>query len=255
MTRALWRIGGSVLTISLLAFGTLQVVSQVAYDRHRAAYAVAPVVRVVDVRIDHGSIDVVGDPGTTTVQVHRDVERGLVHTSVSERVDGDTLVIRASCPFLSAHCNAHYRLDVPPAVRVVAHAEGDVRVSGVQGDVDARAGQGGVTLAGVGGRVDAHASQGSVRATGLRSTAVDASASQGSVTLVFANDPSRVVARSSQGSVHVVVPRDHVPYRVDARASQGSTDVGVPTDPASTRRVTARSSQGGVTVTAATGSP
>lgn len=252
MTRLLWRVGGSALTVAMLGFGTMQVVSQVAYDRTSGTREVTSAVRVVDVRIDNGSVDVDGDPGRTTVRVHRDVERGLVHTSVSEHVDGDTVVIRASCPFLSAHCEAHYRLDVPAGVRVVAHADGPVRIGGVDGDVDARASEGGVTLTGLTGTVRAHASEGSVRATGLRAAVVDASASEGSVTLRFARDPSRVVARAREGSVHVVLPRDRLAYRVDAHASEGSTTIAVPTDPASPRHVTARSREGSVTVTADT---
>lgn len=252
MTRMAWRLGGSALTVAMLAFGTLQVVSQVAYDRTTGTRAVTSAVRVVDVRIDSGSIDVFGDPGRTTVSVHRDVERGLVHTSVSEHVDGDALVLRGSCPFLSAHCNARYRLDVPAGVRVVARAAGPVHVSDVHGDVDARASEGGVTLTDLTGAIRAHASEGTVRATGLRATVVDASASEGSVILEFAADPSRVAARSSEGSVRVVVPRDRVSYRVDAHAAEGSTDVRVPTDPVSGRHITARSSRGNVSVTADT---
>jgi hypothetical protein len=252
MTRTLWRLGGSALTVAMLGFGTLQVVSQVAYDRTSGARDVTSAVRVVDVRIDSGSIDVLGDPGRTTVHVRRDVERGLVHTSIDERIEGDTLVIRASCPFLSAHCAARYHLDVPRDVRVLAHADGNVRVAGVRGGVDAHVGQGRVTLVDVTGTLRAHTAEGSVHASDLRSTVVDVSAGEGSVNLGFAADPTRVVAHSSQGGVHVVVPSDRVTYRVDAHASEGSTDVRVPTDPSSDRHITVRSGQGGVTVTTGT---
>lgn len=252
MTRMLWRIGGSALTVAMLGFGSLQTVSQLAYDRTHAAHTLAAAVHAVDIRIDSGSIDVEAAPDRTTVAMTRDVERGLVHTSVSERVEGDTLVVRASCPFLSAHCEAHFRLDVPPGVSVIARADGHVRVRGVHGDVDARTSQGRISLDDVWGRVRAHASEGSVDASALHSAAVDASASQGGVTLRFAVDPSDVVARTSEGSVHVSVPRDGVAYRVDAHASQGSTTVAVPTDPAGGRRISARSSQGSVTVTSGT---
>jgi hypothetical protein len=252
MIRGLWRIGGSWLTVLLLVWGVANVVAQISFDSRSFTRVVTTPVSVVDVNIHAGTLDVVAVPGSTRVVVHAVVHRGLMDTHTSLRVDGERLVVRASCPpVLSQNCQAHYRVEVPPATRVVAHAKDRVNVTGTTSALEAHAGEGSVTLTGVTGPVVAHASEGSVHATGLRSTDVQASASQGSVDLAFATDPRSVDAHSSEGHVDVVVPHDGTAYRVDATASQGSTHVQVPTDPGSALRIRAHASEGSVTVRSA----
>jgi ribosomal protein S28E/S33 len=249
MTRGLWRVGGSFLTVLLLGWGTANVVAQISFDSRSFTRVVTTPVRVVDVHVGAGSIDVVAVPGSSRVVVHGEVERGLVDTNATFAVRGDRVEIHASCPVvLNQNCKARYRVEVPPAVQVIAHAGGHVRVTGTTGSLAARADQGRVTLTDVSGPLDVHSSQGSVSGSGLRSTDVHASSSQGDVDLTFVRDPDLVDVSASQGDVRVVVPADHVAYAVDASASQGSAHVRVPTDEAASRRVTARASQGDVTV-------
>jgi hypothetical protein len=249
MIRGLWRIGGSSLTALLLVWGVANVVAQISFDSRTFTRVVTTPVSVVDFNIHAGTLDVLAVPGSSRVVVHAVIHRGLIDTHTSFHVDGDHLVVRASCaPVLGQNCQAHYRVEVPPATRVVAHAKDRVDVTGTTSTVEALAGEGTVTLTDVTGTVVAHASQGSVHATGLRSTDVQASASQGSVDLSFAIDPRRVDAHASQGDVDIAVPHDGTAYRVDATASQGSTHVQIPTDPGSPRRIRAHASQGSVNV-------
>jgi len=252
MTRGLWRIGGSWLTALLLVWGLANVVAQISFDSHSFTRVVTTPVSVVDFNIHAGTLDVVAVPGSSHVVVHAVIHRGLIDTDTSFHVDGDRLVVRASCPpVLGQNCQAHYRVEVPPATRVIAHAKDRVNVTGTTSALEALAGEGSVTLTDVTGPIVVHASEGSVHATGLRSTEVQASASQGSVNLSFAIDPRRVDAHSSEGHVDVVVPHDGTAYRVEATASEGSTHVQVPTDPGSPLRVRAHASQGSVTVRSA----
>ncbi|HEY7136918.1 MAG TPA: DUF4097 family beta strand repeat-containing protein [Acidimicrobiia bacterium] len=248
MTRGLWRIGGSGLTALLLVWGSANVVAQISFDSRSFTRVVTTPVSVVDFNIHAGTLDVVAVPGSRVV-VHAVIHRGLIRTHTSFHVDGDRLVVRASCaPVLDQNCQAHYRVEVPPATRVVAHAKDRVNVTGTTNALEALAGEGSVTLTDVTGPVVAHASEGTVHATGLRSTDVQASAGEGSVDLSFATDPHRVDAHASEGHVAVVVPHDGTAYRVDAGASEGSTRVQIPTDPRSTLRIRAHASEGSVTV-------
>jgi putative adhesin len=249
VTRGLWRVGGSVLTVAVLGMGTANVVAQISFDSRSFTRVVTTPVRVVDAHVGTGDITVTAVPGSDRVVVRATVQRGLMDTHESVTVRGDRVEIHTSCPpLLSEHCKGIFRVEVPPDVDVVAHAGGHVTVTGTHGSVDAKASQGSITLTDLTGALRAHSSQGSVHATGLGSADVEASSSQGDVGLAFVRAPERVDVHSSQGDVEVVLPGDGTAYRVDVGASQGSTHVRVPTDPNGTRHISAHSSQGDVTV-------
>ena len=82
----------------------------------------------VEVSTDHGSVRIVGDDGDR-IRVRVAVSDGLVSTDRDVRVDGRTLVLDATCPWLAQWwCRADYTLRVPatvvgprgPSVRVTA---------------------------------------------------------------------------------------------------------------------------------------
>ena len=72
--------------------------------------------------------------------------------------------------------------------------------------------------------------------------------SNGRVLLSFLADPAQVTARSSDGSVEVVVPRDDTAYKVDAATSDGRRTVDVNTSQDVTRTIFAHTSNGSVRV-------
>ena len=227
-----WLIGlGVTLAVLSVAFGALDVAGTLARQTlHRsAAYAN---VRAVDVEVGDEAVAVVSSSGNE-VLLSRSVSYSLGRPHLSEKVEGDTLVVRSSCPVpFGRGCSGTLRLAVPASTRVRVHSSAtSVRVS----DLD--------------GVLDLSSSAGSVVGTGLRSATVTADSSAGSVRLTFASAPSAVTATSSAGSVGVVVPRDDEGYRVDAGSSAGSTHVTVRTDSASSRRIRAHSSAGSVSVT------
>jgi hypothetical protein len=250
--RRLWRFGGSVIAVILLPFGVLNVVSQLAHEEHTEVREFpAEGIRLIEVHNSTGHVRIVGDErgagsdGTITVTTH--VSTGLRKTGHSQRIDGDRLLLDATCPsFLSSFCEVVYTIDTPPGVDVLVRAEIGVAVEGIDGDVDVSADQGSVELSRIGGTLRADSDQGSVRGSGLRSSDVEATTDQGGVALRFDAEPRRVVVDSDQGDVEVVVPTGDAFYRLDTDTDQGRVVRDIRTDPLSDRSITATTDQGNV---------
>src|SRR5690606_10982435 len=125
------------------------------------------------------------------VAVDADVTYGLRDADVDARVEGDSLVVDASCPIVVfGTCDVDFTIAVPPGVAVRARASGGgITVDGVDGPVDVSSSGGGVRLIDTGGAVVARASGGGVRGVDLRSDVVDAESSGGGVRLSFTTAP------------------------------------------------------------------
>jgi len=230
-SRTAWRLGGSLFSVAAIGFGTFNLVDLLAHEEHHVHVEFADAVKVVDIDTDGGSIHIEGTDATTTV-VDADISEGLRSGDHRERVEGDRLVVRATCPaFGSQWCGATYTIRVPRGVAVHATSSDSS-----------------ITVAGIDGDLQLHSSDGGITASDVRSPTVAASSGDGHVALTFAAAPTQVRATSSDGAVTVVVPDTPDPYRVDATSSDGTTDVGVRTDPTSTRVIDAHSSDGRVTV-------
>jgi len=230
-SRTAWLVGGSLLSVATIGWGALTAVDLLAHERSHTHVEFAETVTSVDIDNGGGAIRIEGTDDAAIV-VDADVSVGLRSGHHSEQVQGDRLVLRATCPgFLSTWCGVDYTIRVPRHVAVVARSsDSSVTVTGIDGDLQL------------------HSSDGSVTATDVQSPTVDASSSDGRVQLTFAAAPTQVRATSSDGSVTVVVPHTPDAYRVDASSADGGTDVRVSTDPTSSRVIDARSSDGHVTV-------
>jgi hypothetical protein len=250
--RRLWRFGGMVIAVILLPFGVLNVVSQLAHEEHTEVRGFpAEGIRLIEVHNSTGHVRIVGDESgggaddTITVTTH--VSTGLRKTGHSQRVEGDRLLLDATCPsFLSSFCEVIYTVETPPGVDVLVRSELGVTVEGIDGDVDVTSDQGGVELSRIGGTLRADSDQGTVRGSGLRSPDVEATTDQGGVALRFDAEPERVVADSDQGDVEVVVPDGEAFYRLDTDTDQGRVVRDIRTDPSSDRSITASTDQGDV---------
>lgn len=270
--RTAWRVIGGLLVVVALPYGVYSLVDVSARRVERvhttmsATPSDGPAITTLDVRTD-GKVLVTAADGEE-VEITARIERGLRKPRVSQRVEGTTLVLRASCPTIGSFCNVGYTVRVPIGMRVDASSSGgSVSVEGTSSTVTVSSSGGGVTLRrttgaatlsssgggitidGSSGTVTASSSGGGVRGVALRSRKVSASSSGGGVSLTFAVAPADVRADSSGGGVRVEVPRDDAAYAVDASASGGGSTVGVKADPASANRIRVRSSGGGVTVT------
>jgi hypothetical protein len=202
---------------------------------------------------NNGSIRIApGQPGRVEVDAHLHYSR-LSRAKPTARLEGDRLILRDGCrTFLSFFCDVTYDLRVPATVALQAHSgNGDVRVSGITGDLDLRTSNGAISSDGAPAQLRLRTSNGAITATGLHASAVDARTSNGTVRLSFVEAPRQVTARSSNGDISIAVPRQGGPYRVDAQTSNGKRTIDVPTDPAASSTITARTSNGDLTLSRA----
>jgi hypothetical protein len=238
--------------VVVLAWGLSLAMTQIAHEERTTTTELdAAGLSTLDVRIDSGTLTVVGTD-TDVVKVTARISDGLRATSESQTVNGDRLELRASCPaFLSNFCNVDYTVELPARIIVRARLENDgIRLTGVTGDIDVRSANGGVTVRGSGdGTVTMRSDNGNVTGTDLRAAVVDAHSDNGDVSLSFRKAPRTVEATGDNGSVTVTVPDDATTYAVTTSSSNGSTAAPIRTDPNSSRRITARSSNGDVLVT------
>jgi hypothetical protein len=250
--RAAWKVAASIASVAVLLWGVSLAVTQIAHEEHTTTVEFdAAGLTTLDVRIDSGSLTVVGTDGDL-VKVTARVSDGLRSTSERQTVNGDQLELRGSCPgFLSSFCNVDYTVEVPARMIVRARLDNDgIRLSGMTGDVDLRTSNGGITVRGSGeGTVSMRSDNGSVTGSDLRAAVVDAHSDNGAVSLSFADAPRAVEATGDNGDITVTVPDDASTYAVTTSSSNGSTAAPIRTDPGSSRRITAKSNNGDVLVT------
>jgi hypothetical protein len=246
--RAPWLIGGSVLTVAVLGFGTLQGVGGLAHQTEHTHTVISAPVRSVMVSGD-SRVRILGTD-EAAITIDATISKGLASPAHSEAVDGDRLVVSASCPaFLNTWCGVSYTLRIPKGLPVVVHSNGDgISVTGVDGDLDLSSSGGGITVNGGAGGERLNSSGGSINAKGIAAPVVNATSSGGGVHLSFTTSPNDVTAGSSGGGIRIDLPDTAVAYRVEASSSGGSTHTAIRIDPASARIIKAHSSGGGVTV-------
>jgi hypothetical protein len=246
--RRAWRIVGTLVAVALLGLGTFQAVLALAHEEHTEVHRFAAAgVRVIDVHDATGHVRIVGsadEPGRIRVTAH--VSDGLRATGHSERIEGDRLVLHASCPLFSNYCTVDYTVEAPEDVDVRVRTDSGTTVQGIRGDVDVDSEEGSVDLDRITGSIRAKTDQGHVRATGLRSSRVTADSDQGGVELRFLEAPRHVRATTDQGSVDVVLPDDGTSYQVSATTDQGTVERDIRSDPDSDHTITADSDQGDV---------
>jgi putative adhesin len=246
-TRASLRILAVGLSVLMVGWGALTLASllaRVTEDRS----ATYPGVRTLDIDVGFESVQIVGSADATSVSMQRSYTWSLGKPTIGETRNGDLLSITSSCPFtVGLGCSGHVRVVVPHDIKVRARtSDGSLTVRDLDGRVDLAATDGGIAASGLTGRATIHTSDGSIAATELRSDQVDASTSDGSMRLQFEAAPAAVTARSSDGSIDVVVPHDGTAYDVAATTGDGGREVAVPTDPDSSHRMELRTSDGSI---------
>ena len=243
--------GGSLAAVGLLGMGTVQAVAQLAHEEETIVRRLDGAdVRTVDIDNGAGSVRVVGTPGDE-VTIRARVSHGLRSTGHDERLEGDRLVLDASCPlFASNFCSVSYTVEVPQGVSVRIHAEASIRVADIAGDVVADTSNGRIQADRIGGDVRLDSANGRVVGTDLESATAHAASDNGAVELEFLEPPRTVVADSDNGSVEVVLPDTPDDYILDTSSDNGGL-FRMPRrrrDPDSERTVTASSDNGDVTV-------
>jgi hypothetical protein len=242
-----WLLGGSVLSVAMLGYGSMTLVGLLAHERHSTHKVITTPVRLVDISSGAGWVHIVGS-NEPTVTVDTSVSEGLFASSHHETVEGDRLVVRSSCSALfNTFCKVNYTVHLPLDTTLkVSSSGGGVSVSNVNGALDLSSSGGGIHVTGGSGSMHLSSSGGGIGAVNLTSSTVNADSSGGGIHLGFQQPPANVKVSSSGGGVTVDVPQTSDTYRVDASSSGGSTSNRLRTDPASPRSIRARSSGGGI---------
>jgi DUF4097 and DUF4098 domain-containing protein YvlB len=253
-TYHLWLIGGSLITVAVLAVFTFNVVNLLAHEVVTEVTRVpAADVRLLDVRNADGKVEVVGGQ-VDEITVTAKVSHGLRPTRYRVDVEDGVLVIRSSCPFMTSWCGVDQRITVPADLPIQASSSnGRITLEDLSGPVTASCSNGALELTRLSGDLQVDSDNGRVDGSGLESQVVDATSNNGFVRLEFSEPPRTVTASSSNGYVDVVIPDTPVAFRVVAESANGGTDVGVRTDPSSERTIVANSSNGHVEVRYPTG--
>jgi Putative adhesin len=242
-------IVGSVLAAITIAYGTLTAVSFMAHGKERVPLAFPAGITNIEVDLSSGDAIITGGSGDTIAGT-RFIDRGLASPRFKERVDGQTLRLSASCPWLAgANCKVSYVLTVPSNIEINGSSSGgDIRTVGITSVRKLSSSGGDIDVRGSAGSLDLSSSGGDVRVLASRSADVTADSSGGDVTTEFVDVPTTVKVSSSGGNVTVILPRGETSYAVDASSSGGDTRIDVRTDPASTHRIKATSSGGDVSI-------
>jgi len=202
---------------------------------------------------NNGSIHIApGQPGRVEVDAHLHYSQ-LSPAKPTARLEGDRLILRDGCRnFINFICDVTYDLRVPATLALRADSgNGDLRVSGITGELDLRTSNGAISSDGVPAQLRLQTGNGAITATGLHASVVDARTSNGTVQLSFLQAPRQVTARSSNGDISIAVPPQGGPWRVEAETSNGKRTIDIPTDPAASNTITARTSNGDITLSRA----
>lgn len=241
-----------------------------------ASYGAAPVVELVA----DGDVDVVGGAPGARVDVARTARAGFTGPSYTVQEGADRLVVEHRCTpgFFGGTCSGSLAVQVPDGTQVVLRtSDGEVRVAGVVGDVEARTGDGGVDISDVDGAVRLDTGDGDVTVAEVTGAVV---ARSGDGVLRVLGAGGDVEARTGDGDVLLDGARGDVVLRTgdgtmdvravdgDVEATSGDGDVTVhgtgapvalttvtgdgrvvvdaPTDPTATRTVTIRTGDGDI---------
>jgi hypothetical protein len=181
------------------------------------------------VEVGAGDVKVTAGPAGQ-VTAKQTLKWALNKPHVEQRWDGTTLRLKAVCGsgsalFSSLECSVGIDVQVPAGVALQAtSSSGTVGANGLTGAVRLQTSSGVVAMDRLTGPVWARASSGVIRATGLRSSQVDAKVSSGAMKLGFQAAPRDVRAWASSGSITIMVPRGRR-YRVTGGSSSGAPDI------------------------------
>jgi hypothetical protein len=200
---------------------------------HKATtvYQISSPVATVVVISHAGNVTISGG-GETGTSVTEQAAYSRTAPATTRVVSGKTLTITYSCP-VEVVCGVAYVVRVPRGVAV-----------------QATAGAGAIRLSGLAGNVTAKAEVGFIDATGLSGSSVSLTTEAGAITAAFAATPHAVQATARVGAVTVRVPGG-VSYQVTTHAHVGRATVSVPQSSSSAHTISATTDVGTILITPA----
>lgn len=264
--RRLSLLFGGLFTIVFLLYGTYTLVDLLAMETktETRTFEVVPTVHLDS--NGGGTIRVVGDGGST-IRADLRWREGLQRASVDLHLDGDRLVVRTLCPrVVNLFCSVSATIHVPEGTRVdgtssskvqvvdvagpveLSSSDGSVRVEGAVGPVSVHGDNGSITVVGGQGPLDLRTDNGSITTEASRAATIDATTDNGRIELDAATAPDRVVARTDNGSITVLVPDDGEPYATNLGSDEGSVDDPIASSPTAGRTIEATTDNGSISV-------
>jgi len=222
---------GLPLTVAAIGWSALNVAAFLGQGTFSINQSVAWSGGLVSVNVDSGDLTITSSTdGRVHVEGH--VEYSLVRPALVIKTTGSNATVRFSCSAIAAgRCSAKITVSIPPQATVVASSQsGNVTASGLA-NASLESDSGDVRASGLSGNVMLQTHSGNVVATGLSASSVTADDDSGTVSLAFVATPQSVDVQDSSGDVSVRVP--DVPYHVTAHSDSGGVSIAVPTDPAS----------------------
>lgn len=148
-----------------------------------------------------------------------------------------------------AICSIRVEVALPPDVDLSATGtNGEITAKGLDGSVEVGTTNGRIGLADLSGTVTATTTNGGIALTGATAEQVTARTTNGGVELDFAGAPTVVEARSTNGGIGIRLPDDGTSYFIDAETTNGNIGGSVDSDRTADRTITARTTNGGITV-------
>ena len=124
-SRTAWLLGGSLFSVATIGFGTLNLVDLLAHERSHVHLEFTEPVHGRSTSTATAAPSASRAPTTPRSPSTPTSARACAAAHHSEQVEGDRLVVRATCPrFLSTWCGVDYTIRVPRDVAVVAHVVG-----------------------------------------------------------------------------------------------------------------------------------
>lgn len=246
------RVAAVVVTIALVGFGTLMVVSTFFQRVHTENRTFTGTVSAVQVSEDVGDVKVrVAEPGEQA-RVTARITESFDDARWSAELAGGALAVDGSCRqegFSLFDCQVDLTLVVPAGIPVVIESNtGDLDVDGAFSAVSARTNTGDITVRRAAGPVDIRTNTGDVRSLATSGTAVSAETTTGDVRLVLDVVPRTVSTETNTGDVTVLVPDDGGVYGVFTETRTGDATVDVGNVPGSANQISAKTTTGDVRV-------
>jgi hypothetical protein len=239
-----------VVAIAVIAVGLAFLFSPLATFTRDSGTQSFSGVTLIEFDLENSPITV--QSGGDEVIVEYSYSSGLLGSAnVALDQSGETLRLEQDCPgfFIAWGCQASFELVVPAGVEVSgATSNGSVALTDVEGLVDVTTSNGAITLENVTSAVVARTSNGSIIGESLSSDEFDVATSNGRITLSFVTAPSLLSARSSNGTIEVLLPADAPPLAVETSTSNGRVSADIRTDPEAPGSISLQTSNGDITV-------
>lgn len=248
--RRAWLVAGLAVAALLVADGAWDLVGATSRQPVHSTRAWSGPVHTLDLDIGNGSVTLIGTDRPGAV-VDADGSRGLSTPTNEQSLRDGTLRIRSSCGIAAGinWCSLSYRVELPAGATVVARTgDGSITANRLDGTLNLTSGDGKVSVNSPSGTVTAQSHDGQVRITSARSAHVTATTRDGAVHVGFASPPTSVFASSNDGAVTIGLPDTPEHFRVDARSNDGHVSTPIRIDSTASRRITATSHDGDVTV-------